>query len=143
MAQRAPTVVIDTNVFSADLLRSTRPLVELYRPILAARRFLICFQTLAELEFGLRRRSWGPARLERARESMYIELRSSGPGRLCCPRTSIFGLRANAPGTRSPNRITMPIDGSPPPRFTSVPLVSHDGIFRGAPNLAFETALDS
>jgi predicted nucleic acid-binding protein len=25
----------------------------------------------------------------------------------------------------------------------SVPLVSHDGIFRDAPNLAFETALDS
>src|SRR5687768_10268357 len=30
VAARAPTVVVDTNVFSADLIRSTRPLVELY-----------------------------------------------------------------------------------------------------------------
>ena len=61
----------------------------------------------------------GVQRASSERVSMYIELRSSGPGRRCCPRTSISGLPANTPGTRSPNRITMPIDGSPPPRFTS------------------------
>jgi hypothetical protein len=42
-------VVVDTNVFSADLVRSVRSLVELYRPILAGRRYLISFQTVAEI----------------------------------------------------------------------------------------------
>src|SRR4051812_4875233 len=65
---RAATVVVDTNVFSADLLRTTRPLVSLYRPLLEGRRFLISFLTLAELEFGFRRRDWGSARLRRARQ---------------------------------------------------------------------------
>jgi len=67
MARRPPTVVVDTNVFSADLLRATRPLVDLYRPVLEGRRFLISFQTLAELEYGFQRRAWGPARLSQAR----------------------------------------------------------------------------
>lgn len=66
MVNRAPIVVVDTNVFSANLLRSTRPLVELYRPILAGRRFLISLQTLAEILYGLRRRDWGTQRLLRA-----------------------------------------------------------------------------
>jgi predicted nucleic acid-binding protein len=62
---RANTVVLDTNVFSADLLRRTRSLVELYRPILAGRAFVISFQTVAEMRFGAWRSSWGPERLDR------------------------------------------------------------------------------
>jgi len=40
---RSSTVVVDTNVFSADLLRTTRPLVSLYLPLLEgpARRCLL------------------------------------------------------------------------------------------------------
>ena len=68
MATRATTVVVDTNVFSADLVRSTRSLVDLYRPILTGRRYLISFQTVAEIEYGVRRRNWGPSRLARVEE---------------------------------------------------------------------------
>jgi hypothetical protein len=55
---RAGTVVVDTNVFSSDLVRSGRPLVDLYRPVLAGRRYLISFQTLAEIRFGARLSGW-------------------------------------------------------------------------------------
>jgi len=58
VAGRPTTVVVDTNVFSADLLRSTRPLLNLYAPLLAGRRFVKTFKTVAEIEFGVRRRGW-------------------------------------------------------------------------------------
>ena len=143
MAQRAPVVVVDTNVFSADLLRSTRPLVELYRPFLAARRFLICFQTLAELEFGLRRRSWGPARLQRAREHVHrAEVVWPGPTllstyvdlRIACERVGHALAQPDHDADRWIAATAIHL---------SVPLVSHDGIFRNAPGLVFETALDA
>lgn len=72
MAARAATVVVDTNVFSADLLRASRPLVELYRPILTGRRFLISFQTAAEIEYGVRRRNWGPVRVARVEDHIAL-----------------------------------------------------------------------
>jgi predicted nucleic acid-binding protein len=65
VAVRANRVVLDTNVFSADLLRRTRSLVELYRPLLAGRSFVVSFQTVAEIRFGARRAGWGPERLDR------------------------------------------------------------------------------
>lgn len=67
-ADRAKVVVVDTNVFSADLLRTTRSLVDLYRPLLTGRRFLISFQTVAEIEYGARRRDWGASRRRRVQE---------------------------------------------------------------------------
>lgn len=41
---RPLTVVVDTNVFSADLLRTTRPLVELYDRVFAGAPGLV-FET--------------------------------------------------------------------------------------------------
>lgn len=141
LSGRSTTVVVDTNVFSADLLRATQPLVELYRPLLIGRRFLISFQTLAEVEYGLRWRDWGVVRIHRVQEhiqraevvwpgpallAVYVELR------IDCRRAghALAQQRHNADRWIAATAIHL-----------AVPLVSHDGVFRNTPGLAFETAL--
>ncbi|MGH9223250.1 MAG: PIN domain-containing protein [Acidimicrobiales bacterium] len=135
-------MVVDTNVFSADLLRATHGLVELYRPLLAGRRFLISFQTVAEIRFGARRRGWGSARMARLNEHVaHAEVVWPGPAllevyvdlRVVCER---FGHALGQPDHDSDRWIAATAI------HLGVPLVSHDGIFRD-PGLAFETALPS
>lgn len=142
MAGRASAVVVDTNVFSADLLRFTRPLVEAYRPLLSGRRFLISFQTLAEVQFGLRRRDWGPVRIGRAQAHIErAQVVWPGPAlldtyvdlRMKCERTGHALAQQDHDADRWIAATAIHL---------GIPLVSHDGIFRDAPGLAFETALD-
>jgi predicted nucleic acid-binding protein len=142
VSSRPTTVVVDTNVFSADLLRSTRPLADLYRPFLTGRRFVISFQTVAEIRFGARRRDWGPERVARVVERLTgAEVVWPGPEllntyvdvRVSCERS---GHALAQRGHDSDRWIAATA------LHLGVPLVSHDGIFRGVPGLAFETALD-
>ena len=44
-------IVIDTDVFGADLVPGSR-LSALYEPIIVGRPAFICFQTAAELRYG-------------------------------------------------------------------------------------------
>lgn len=142
MSSRASTVVVDTNVFSADLLRTTRPLVELYRPVLAGRRFVISFQTVAEISFGARRRRWGPDRIARLTARLAsAEVVWPGPDlldvyvglRVACERAG------HALGQRDHDSDRWIAATA---LHLGVPLVSHDGIFRDTPGLVFETTLD-
>jgi hypothetical protein len=55
-------IVIDTDVFSADLVPTSR-LAEHYAPIVTGRPAFISFQTAAELRYGGIRRGWGEARM--------------------------------------------------------------------------------
>ena len=57
-------VVIDTDVFSADLVPGSR-LAERYAPLITGRPAFISFQTVAELRYGAIRRGWGHARMLR------------------------------------------------------------------------------
>lgn len=138
---RPLTVVVDTNVFSADLLRTTRPLVDLYRPILAGRRFLISFQTLAEIRYGLQRRQWGEERLRRAEAHIgRAEVVWPGPAllvtfvalRVACEQAGHALGQAQHDTDRWIAATAVHL---------GLPLVSHDRVFAGAPGLAFETAL--
>ncbi len=52
MTARPAVVVVDTNVFGADLVRRGAALASLYRPLLEGRSFVLSFQTVAELRFG-------------------------------------------------------------------------------------------
>jgi hypothetical protein len=54
-------IVIDTDVFSADLVPGAS-LADRYAPVIAGRPALISFQTAAELRYGALRRGWGEAR---------------------------------------------------------------------------------
>jgi hypothetical protein len=53
-------IVIDTDVFGADLVPESR-LAELYEPVIVGRPAFISFQTAAELRFGALLRGWGTA----------------------------------------------------------------------------------
>jgi predicted nucleic acid-binding protein len=134
-------VVVDTNVFSADLVRSVRSLVELYRPILAGRRYLISFQTLAEIRFGARSSDWGPHRLSRLEAHLgRAEVVWPGPAlllayvelRVACERLGhgLGGREHDADRWIAATAVHL-----------GVPLVSHDGIFVGTPGLLLDTAL--
>jgi hypothetical protein len=137
--QRPATVVVDTNVFSADLIRTTRPLAELYRPVLLGRRFLISYQTVAEIRFGARLGNWAPKRIAGMEErlataevvwpgrellSTYVTLRTD-----CVRAGHALGQREHdADRWIAATAIHL-----------GIPLVSHDGIFKHAPALVLET----
>lgn len=55
-------MVIDTDVFGADLVRRSA-LAERYEPIIVGRPAFISFQTAAELRYGALRRGWGEKRM--------------------------------------------------------------------------------
>ncbi len=61
-ARRGP-IVIDTDVFSANLSDTT--LISVYEPIIVSRPAFLSFQTVAELRYGALRRGWGTARVEK------------------------------------------------------------------------------
>jgi predicted nucleic acid-binding protein len=72
-------IVIDTDVFSADLVPGSR-LTELYAPIITGRPAFISFQTAAELRYGALRRGWGEARMLRLDAKIAMaEVVHSGP----------------------------------------------------------------
>ncbi len=56
-AGRGP-VVVDTNVFGAELTRRGRPISKAYRRHLEGRPALISFVTEAELRYGARHAGW-------------------------------------------------------------------------------------
>jgi len=133
--------LVDTNVFGADLLRPTATLAQAYQPFLAGRAVLVSFATVAELRYGARRAGWGEQRLRRldariesaqivwpgpGQVSAYVELRhecaSIGHGLSHHDHEADRWIAASA-------------------LFLGVPVVSHDGIFRGVPGLTLLTIL--
>ena len=60
-ASRGP-IVIDTDVFGADLVRRSA-LAERFEPVIVGRPAFISFQTVAELRYGALRRGWGERRM--------------------------------------------------------------------------------
>ena len=107
-------VVVDTDVFSADLLPGSR-LAARYAPIIAGRPVMISFQTVAELQFGALRRGWDDARMlepvARAKAPT-----SSTPARISSRYAPVCESIAKRQVTRSGSPSTTPIAGSPPPR---------------------------
>ena len=72
-------IVIDTDVFSADLVPGSR-LAERYAPLITGRLAFISFQTAAELRYGAIRRGWGKPRMLRMEATIErVEVVHSGP----------------------------------------------------------------
>lgn len=110
-------IVIDTDVFSADLVPGA-PLADRYAPIIAGRPALISFQTVAELRYGALRRGWGHARMLRLEaKTQRAEIVHTGPELVLV----YAQLRADceARGHGSPNAPTPRTAGSPRPRSDS------------------------
>lgn len=131
-------IVIDTDVFSADLVPGSR-LAERYASLITGRPAFISFQTAAELRYGGIRRGWGPARMLRLEAKLQrVEVIHSGP-----ELVAIYAqLRADCEGTGH----ALGQKAHTADRWIAatairlgIPLVSNDGIFRGAPGLRLET----
>ena len=131
-------IVIDTDVFSADLVPGSR-LAERYAPLITGRLAFISFQTAAELRYGAIRRGWGKPRMLRMGATIArVEVVHSGPELVavyaqlradCVAAGHALGQKAHtADRWIAATAIRL-----------GIPLVSNDGIFRGAPGLQLET----
>jgi predicted nucleic acid-binding protein len=131
-------IVIDTDVFSADLVPGSR-LAERYAPLITGRLAFISFQTAAELRYGAMRRGWGQPRMLRMEAKIdRIEIVHSGPELVavyaqlradCVAAGHALGQKEHtADRWIAATSIRL-----------GIPLVSNDGIFRGAPGLQLET----
>jgi predicted nucleic acid-binding protein len=131
-------ILIDTDVFSADLVPGSR-LAERYAPLITGRPAFISFQTAAELRYGAIRRGWGQPRILRMEATIErVEVVHSGPELVavyaqlradCVAAGHALGQKEHtADRWIAATAIRL-----------GVPLVSNDGVFRGAPGLQLET----
>jgi predicted nucleic acid-binding protein len=131
-------IVIDTDVFSADRVPGSR-LVERYAPLITGRLAFISFQTAAELPYGGIRRGWGQPRMLRMEAKIErVEVVHSGPELVavyaqlradCLAAGHALGQKEHtADRWIAATAIRL-----------GIPLVSNDGIFRGAPGVELET----
>lgn len=136
--RRRGPIVIDTDVFSADLVPGSR-LADTYAPLITGRPALISFQTAAEVRYGALLRGWGQARLLKLETKLArVETVHSGPelvlvhARLRAECHAIGHALAqrehNADRWIASTAIRL-----------GIPLVSNDAIFQGAPRLTPET----
>jgi predicted nucleic acid-binding protein len=132
-------IVIDTDVFGADLVPGAR-LAAVYEPIIVGRPAFISFQTAAELRYGALRRTWGDARMRKLEARINeAEVVHSGPGlvlayaqlRADCERIghALHQREHNADRWIAAAALRL-----------GIPLVSNDGIFKDVPGLIVETA---
>jgi predicted nucleic acid-binding protein len=131
-------IVIDTDVFSADLVPGSR-LAERYAPTITGRPAFISFQTAVELRYGAIRRGWGTARMLRLEAKIaHVEVVHTGPELvLVCAQ-----LRANCEAighALAQREHTADRWIAATALRLGVPLVSNDTIFRRVPGLTLET----
>ena len=109
-ASRRGPIVIDTDVFSAELVPGS-PLAELYAPIITGRPAFISFQTVTALQYGALRRGWGAPRMVKLEAKIQrAGVVHTGPDLVLVHAR----LRAacEAVGTRSPSESTTRTGGS-------------------------------
>lgn len=132
-------IVVDTDVFSADLVPRSR-LSARYAPIITGRPAFISFQTATEVRYGALRRGWGKPRMLKLEAALdRVEIVHSGPDlvrvhaqlRADCAAAghALAQLEHDADRWIAATAVRL-----------GVPLVSNDGIFQGVPGLNLETA---
>lgn len=132
-------IVIDTNVFGADLVPGS-PLADRYEPVIVGRPAFVSFQTVAELYFGAVQRGWGSSRMLKMNTKLArVEVVHSGPElvlvyarlRVECQRVGHALAQRAHDADRWIAATALRL---------GVPLVSDDHIFRGVPELTLEPA---
>jgi tRNA(fMet)-specific endonuclease VapC len=133
------SIVIDTDVYGADLVRRS-DLAERYEPIIVGRPAFISFQTAAELRFGALRRHWGETRMRqleakiRAAETVHTGpelVRIYAQFRVDCESGGHALAQRHHDADRWIAATALRL---------GIPLVSNDRIFENAPGLIVETA---
>lgn len=134
-------VVVDTIVISWLFDDRPNPLADRYRDLIDARPVLLAFHTVMELRYGARRAGWGELRRRRL-ERRVAELTVVQPDDEMVTACATLRLRCQQIGHALGDKLH---DGD---RWIAaaairlgVPLVSHDGLFVGAPGLELLTTL--
>jgi len=134
-------VVVDTSVFSLDLVDIRKQLLGTYDPMLRGRPVHLAFVTVAEARFGAKRAGWGAARLARLENRLsavdivwpgpalvesYVDLRAT-----CVELGLALGAKVHE-ADRWVAATALRLD---------IPLVAHDRVFTNVPGLEVRTAL--
>jgi predicted nucleic acid-binding protein len=131
-------IVIDTDVFSADLVPTSR-LAERYAPIITGRPAFISFQTAAELRYGAIRRGWGEARMLKLDSKIRrAEVVHTGPElvAICAQLRANCAAIGQALAQREHNADRWIAATA---IRLGIPLVSNDTIFKAVPGLTRES----
>lgn len=139
-AARSP-VIVDTSVFSLDLVDIRPQLLSEYDPMLRGRPVHLSFITVAEARFGARRANWGAARLARLEARLEaVDIVWPGPDLV----QSYVDLRAACVDAGHPLGAKV----HEADRWVAatalrlgVPLVAHDRIFHNVPGIELLTVL--
>ena len=131
-------IVIDTDVFSADLLPRSR-LAERYAPLVTGRPAVISFQTVAELRYGAIRRHWGRTRMLTLEAKIQrVEVLHTGP-ELVLVYAQLHADCEAAGHALAQKKHTADRWIAATAIRLGIPLVSNDRIFHGAPKLKLES----
>ena len=131
-------IVIDTDVFGADLVAGSR-LAERYAAIIVGRAALISFQTVAALRFGALRRGWGEARMRRLDALIHRAVVIHSGAELVEVHAQLR-TACEVAGHALAQRVHTADQWIAATAIRhDIPLVSNDGIFRGVPGLDLET----
>lgn len=131
-------IVIDTDVFSADLVPGSG-LAARYAPLITGRPAFISFQTVAELRYGAIRRGWGRARRLKLEATVQrVEIVHSGPELVAFYAQLRADCEAVGHALGQREHTADRWIAATAIRL-GIPLVSNDQIFRGAPKLKLES----
>lgn len=139
-AGREP-VVVDTNVFGAELTHRGAAVVAAYGRYVDGHDLVISFITAAELRYGARLAGWGERRLRRLEVRLAAaEIVWAGDGLLdeyvsLRHECSVSGHPLGQKHHEADRWIAATA------RWLSVPLVAHDAVFRDAPGVTVVTEL--
>lgn len=134
-------VVVDTNVFGAELTRRGAPVVRAYGRHVDGHDLVISFVTVAELRYGARLAGWGVQRLRRLEARLALAaIVWAGDGLL----SAYVSLRYECTTSGHPlgqkhHEADRWIAATA--RWLDVPLVAHDSVFRDAPGVTVVTEL--
>lgn len=135
-------IVIDTMVFSWSLVAQQTEVSQRYARHLVGRTLVLAAQTVAEVRYGARQRSWGEAR-RTALEQRIARLPVAGADDQLATVYAELKYQCTRVGHALGQKMH---DGDRWIAATAIryaiPLVSHDGIFRGAPGLNLITELE-
>jgi len=136
-----PAVVVDTNVFGAELTRRGRAVAGAYQQHVQGRDLFVSFVTVAELRYGARLAGWGEQRLLRLESRLgKAETVWAGEG-LVAAHVSLRHACTTTGHALGQKEHEADRWVAATARWLDVPLVAHDAIFRNIPGLTLITQL--
>jgi len=134
-------VVVDTNVFGAALTRRGARVARLYAPHVVGRIAVLAAQTVAELRFGALLASWGPSRQSVLERRIATAAVAAVDDELVWEVAKLRVSCRRAGHALADDHHFGDLWIAATAFRYGLPLVAHDGVFRGVPGLDLRTEL--